>query len=330
MALVQFSDRTLLRLADATERSAILSNDVGRRILDCTYRFTQPLQRVTAIRVRGVEVAAPVPDEVTFHGRVWQLDTAMQAEADGSLNGYIRRSIIDAHLDVVVTASTRPVNATVEAVEVDHIDDIVDLQAVDARIVAEDGAIPAGSDDLDARRLDVMKARFRERFQATEDFVVNELGVGSGVDVDAFLSEYGVATAAGFVDLLQERGHSLRVAMDIVIEPEAAFRNVEFEVPLSVKVAEDPVARLRETVEEIQVARGMLGRAGERRVSSTTPQTQNDLPFLLVFSIESLDDGDLPLPAGSPQGGTREQLRERRLAELGRRLQPVGVALAPV
>ena len=157
---------------------------------------------------------------------------------------------------MVVTASTRPVNATVEAVEVDHIDDIVDLQAVDARIVAEDGAIPAGSDDLDAWRLDVMKARFRERFQDTEDLVVNELGVGSGVDVDAFLAEYGVATAAGFVDLLQERGHSLRVAMDIVIEPEAAFRNVDFEVPLSVKVDEDPVARLRETVEEIQVARG--------------------------------------------------------------------------
>jgi hypothetical protein len=57
---------------------------------------------------------------------------------------------------------------------------------------------------------------------------------------------------------------------------------------------------------------------------------RNEHPFLVIVPASSLDDADLPVPQGTSATGSPAAVRQRHLAELGRRLQPMGIALAAI
>lgn len=316
---MEFVDRTLLRLTDQTERAAVLTHAVGDRLLKAAFVFSNvEVGEVTGVSVRDIELLPAVPDLQQFDATFAQLGATNRWEAFGTLGTPRGRAAADARIEVLLTTRTRVAETTVESVVTEPLDDLADLDRVDGRIVAEDGALPAAAGALATRRLTALKTMLRERFTQPADF-----------DVDAFLEARGLDSIDALVGYLSPPRHPERLELELVVDGTRPARVTNHRVVAAVKVDADPVSHLRETVEGIRVARALLEQATEAAVPPSGMTPRSGLPFLLVFPATTLDDNDLPLPPGSNPGNAAAR-RAARLRELQRRLEPTGIALATI
>lgn len=315
---MQFIDRTLLRLTDAAERAAVLTPAVGNRLLSAAYVFDSvQVGQVTGVSVRDIELLPSVAERQLVEGALYQPMSGMRWEATASVRVSAPHATVDGRAELLLTTETRVVDTSVEAVEVEHLGDLTDLGAVDARIVADDGALPADPDALATARFGALKTMLHERFSQPEDF-----------EVDGFFEAKGIDTIEELMDFLSPPHHPERVEMELVVDGTLPSRIVNHRVITGIHIDQDPVARLHAVVDEIQVARAMADAEVAKTPSGMTPRT--GLPFVLVFAENALDDGDLPFPSGTPAPSGQAARRAARLTELQRRLTPLGIALAPI
>lgn len=316
---MELVDRTLLRLTDQTERSALLTPAVGDRLFRAAFVFSNvEVGQVTGVTVRDIELLPAVPDLQRFDATFAQLGESNRWETFGTLGTPRGRAAADARIEVLLTTETRVAETSIESVKAERLDDLADLGRVDARIVAEDGSLPAAAGTLATRRFTALRTMLLERFTQPADF-----------DVDAFLETRGLDSIDSLVTYLSAPRHPERLELEMVIDGTLPSRVRNHRVVAAVKVGPDPVSHLREAVEEIRVARSLLEQATEAAVPPSGMTARSGLPFLLMFPATSLDDNDLPLPAGSSPGSAAAR-RDARLRELQRRLEPTGIALATI
>lgn len=317
---MQFIDRTLLRLADADERAAVLTPVVGNHLLAAAFVFGNvEVGEVTGVSVRDIELLPSVAERQTFEGAVIHPVSSMRWEGTASVRVAAPHAVVDARAELLLTTETRVADTAVERIETENLGDLADLAAVDARIVADDGTLPADPDALAARRFGALKTLLHERFTQPDDF-----------EVDGFFAAKGIDTVDELMAYLSPPRHPERVEMDIVIDGTLPSRIVNHRVIAGIHIDEDPVARLHSVVDEIQVARGLLAEATEVARTPSGMTARTSLPFVLVFAEGALDDDDLPFPSGSPPPADPAAQRAARLTELQARLTPLGIALAPI
>lgn len=317
---MQFVDRTLLRLGDSAERSAVLSPPVGNRLLAAAFVFDSvEVGEVTGVSVRDIELLPSVAERQLVEGALYQPMDGTRWEATASLRVGAPHATVDGRAELFLTTETRIANTSVERVDVEQLGDLADLATVDARIVAEDGALPAARQALADRRFGALKTMLLERFTQPGDF-----------DVDGFFETKGVEDIDDLVGYLAAPHHPARVEMELVVDGTLPSRVVNHRVITGIHIDEDPVARLHAVVDEIQVARALMADATEVARTPSGMIARTGLPFVLVFAEAALDDQDLPLPAGVPAPADPAARRTARLTELQRRLTPLGVALAPI
>jgi hypothetical protein len=317
---VQFVDRTLLRLADADERAAVLTPVVGNRLLAAAFVFGNvEVGEVTGVSVRDIELLPPVGEHQTFEGALMQPSNGMRWEAMATARVAAPHATVDARVELFLTTETRLADTSIERVDTEHLGDLADLAAVDSRIVADDGALPTDRDDLAARRFSALKMLLHERFSQPDDF-----------EVDGFFAAKGIDTVDELLAYLSSPRHPERVEMELVVDGTLPSRIVNHRVIAAIHIDENPVARLHAVLDEIHVARGLMVEATEVVRTPAGMTARNGLPFVLVFDQSALDDADLPFPSGSPLPGDADAQRAARLAELQNRLTPFGLALAPI
>ena len=317
---MQFLDRSFLRLTDATERAALLTPAVGNRLLHAAFIVDNvEVGEVTGVSVRDVDLLPSVGERQTVDAAVTHPPTGMRWEAIGSVRVAAPHATVDARAELLLTCETRLADTSIERVETEHLGDLADLAVVDARIVADDGALPGDPQQLATRRFTALKTLLHERFTRPEDF-----------EVDGFFEAKGIDTVDELLAHLSPPRHPERVEMEIVTDGTLPSRLVNHRVVAGIHIEEDPVARLHATVDEIQVARALLLAGTETARTPAGMTDRTGLPFVLVFDEGALDDADLPLPPGAPPPAGAAAQRAARLTELQRRLTPLGIALAPV
>jgi hypothetical protein len=317
---VQFVDRTLLRLADTTERVEVLSPAVGDRLLSAAFVFDSvEVGEVTGVSVRDIELLPSVPERQLLEGAMYQPANGVRWEASASLRVGAPHATIDGRAELFLTTETRIAHTSVEDVQVEHLGDLADLVAVDARIVADDGTLPADRQTLASRRFGALKTMVLERFTEPGDF-----------DVDGFFEARGVDDIDELMAFLSPPRQPSRVGLELVVDGTLPSRIVNHRVITGLHIDEDPVSRLHAVVDEIQVARTLMADATEVAGAPSGMIARTGLPFVLVFAEQALDDDDLPLPAGAPVPGDAAARRAAHLTELQRRLMPLGIALAPI
>lgn len=316
---MQFLDRTLLRLTDATERSAVFTPAVGDRLLSAAFEFRNvEVGEVTGVSVRDVELLPAVTEHQRFEGSFMESITAVRWDASGNLGSIVPHSISDARFDVLLTTETRIADTSITRVETESLEDLADLTAVDARIVADDGDLPADAEQLALRRFTALKVMLHERFTVPDDF-----------NIDGFMERKGIDNVDELLAFLGQPKIPERLELELVIDGTLPSRIVNHRVIGAVHIEENPVAKLHATIDEIQVNRALLASATEAATPPSGMEPRTALPFVLIFSSTSLDDDDLPLPAGvNPDNDTAR--RNARLSELQKRLTPFGIALAPI
>jgi hypothetical protein len=317
---VQFLDRSVLRLTDATERSSLLTPAVGNRLLHAAFVVDNvEVGEVTGVSVRSVDLLPSVGEQQTVDAAVLHPATGMRWEGTGSVRVAAPHATVDARVELLLTCETRLADTSITRIETEHLGDLADLAAVDARIVADDGALPADPALLATRRFAALKTLLHERFTQPDDF-----------EVDGFFAAKGIDTVEDLLAYLAPPHHPERVELELVTDGTLPSRIVNHRVVAGVHIEEDPVARLHATIDEVQVARALLLASTETARTPTGMTDRTGLPFVLVFAEGALDDTDLPLPAGAPPPAGAAAQRAARLTELQRRLTPLGIALAPV
>jgi hypothetical protein len=316
---VHFVDRTLLRLTDAEERAEALTPAVGDRILAAAFLFhTIEVGPVTGLSVRDVELLPTAPRLQRLEGVFQHPVTGERWEATGTLVDAAAGASAHARLELRLTTETRLADTTVERLETESLSDLADIGAVDARIVADDGALPADPEQLDARRFTALKTLLHERFTQPDD-----------VNVDLLVAQRGIDDFAGLLESFASPRHPSRVELELVVDGTLPSRIETYRVIAAALIDEDPVARLRDLVGEIQLGRAALERGTELASPPRGMSPRTDLPYVVLFPESTLDDADLPVPLGAAPTTPAEE-RAARLTELQTRLTPFGIALAPV
>jgi hypothetical protein len=316
---VQFLDRTLLRLTDATERSAVFTPAVGDRLLSAAFAFRNvEVGEVTGVSVRDIEILPAVTEHQQFNGTFMDPVSAMRWDASGQIGAVVPHAVSDARLDVLLTTETRIADTSVTRLESSSLEDLASLDAVDARIVAEDGSLPTAAGPLALRRFTALKGMLHERFTVPDDF-----------DVDGFFERKHIDNVDQLLAFLSPPRHPERIEMELVIDGTLPSRIVNHRVVAATHIEENPIARLHATIDAIQVNRTLLVSAIEAARPPSGMEPRTALPFVLIFDAVSLDDDDLPFPTGvNPT--TAPAKRNARLTELQTRLTPFGIALAPI
>ena len=315
---MQFRDRTLLRLVDTAERAAILTADVGDRLLRAAYRFDHAaVGTVTGVAVRDASLLPTSWFPQRVEAQVLAPTSGTRWEAAAELRLADPTVGADAQLDVTLTTTVRGVTTEVTSVRTRSLAGVGAESDVDARIVTEDGALPAGEAALATRR-----------FTALRDIVRDELSTAAEVDLDATLEQSGVTTYADLRHVLDAPNHPMLLALTLVSDATGPDRATNVRVVAAVTVVAEPFADLAGLLTELQVARARIASGADPLPPPAGMTPRTPVPFLVLFPITALDDADLPVAAGS--NPTPAQRRAARLTELGTRLQPLGVALAPV
>lgn len=318
--LVQFLDRTLLRLADAAERATVLSATVGNRLLAAAWILDNvEVGEVTGLSVRDIELLPSLAERQVFEGALFQPVNGSRWEGSAAVRVAAPHATVDARAELQLTCETRVANTSVSEVKTEHLGDLADLAAVDACIVAADGALPTDPAVLTTRRFTALKTMLHDRFTEPDDF-----------EVDSFFAAKGIDTVDGLLAYLSPPHQPERVEMEFVIDGTMPARVVNHPVVTAIHIDENPVAHLHAVVDEIQVARTLVAEATEAVRAPSGMTNRTGLPFVLIFSEKTLDDDDLPFPVGAATPTAPGAKRAARLTELQRRLTPLGIALASV
>jgi hypothetical protein len=316
---VQFRDRALLRLLADDPQADVLAPAVGTRVLAATFDpRNAEIGEATGVELRRLTLAPGAAVTTELRGAADGLGGTGRWDLSGAIVRHDTDPAADALVELVVTAETRTVATEVTGVRIASLADVGDLDAVDARIVATDGALPASPDALDARRLDEMATMLIERAEVPDE-----------LDVSALLARWHVDSANELATRLQPPHHASLVGLDLVIDATLPSRVANHPTTLAVLVREDPVADLLTLLVDVQRARTALAGAVSQPRPPVGAELRTALPVLVVCADAAFDDDDLPLPAG-PAPGDPAAARRARLSALGTRLAPHGIALAPL
>jgi hypothetical protein len=316
---VQFRDRALLRLLADDPQTDVLAPAVGTRVLSAAFdpRHAE-LGEATGVELRRLTLAPGAAVATEVHGAADGLGATGRWDLSGTIVRHDSEPAADALVELVVTAESRTVATEVTGVRVASLADIGDLDAVDARIVAADGTLPASPAALDVRRLDEMATMLIERSEVPDE-----------LDVPALLARWGVDTADELATRLQPPHHASLVGLDLVIDATRPARVANHPATLAVLVREDPVADLLALLVDVQRARTALAGSVSQPRPPAGAELRTALPVLVVCAEAAFDDDDLPLPAGTAPADPAAA-RTARLSALGQRLAPHGVAFAPL
>lgn len=316
---MQFIDRTLFRLADATESSEVFTPEVGSRVLAAGFVFNNvEVGEATGVTVRDVELMPAAARLQRFEGSFFHPTTGSRWDGTGSMLVTGTTSAAHARLELRITTETRIADTSVERIDFEAVNDLADVAVVDARIVADDGALPATATALGIRRFEALKKLLFERFTQPAD-----------VDIDQFIAKRGITTFDELIGAFQPPNHVARLELEMVVNGTLPPGIETHRVIAAAVIDDDPFAHVIDLVERIQLGRAALELASE---TAAPPQGMNarfGLPFVVIFPESVLDDGDLPMPSGANPGDDAQR-RALRLSELQDRLVTFGIALAPI
>ncbi|MFE1438637.1 hypothetical protein [Streptomyces sp. NPDC058739] len=311
---MRFRDRALLRLLDADERAALLTAEVGDRLLKTAFVAREAtVGPVTAVVTRQVSLmpTSRTPQPVEAH--LYDIQSTHQWRLTAQLPPAGPAVDADARLDLTLLASRAGVQTSVTGVSVDDLGDIAALEAVDARIVTEDGSLPTDAQALRERRLTSLVGILEDRFETSAEAPLGDL-----------LRAHGTT----FEDLrarLSTPHHPLRLRLEMVEDGTKPATETAFKLLCVAFVLDGPLDDLAARLAEIQL--GMARTAASAELPQPPPGTavRAATPALLLFPETALDDGDLPADSTGIDPTDTARLRAARLTELITRLGHIGI-----
>ena len=316
---MDFLDRTLLRLLDPTERATIFTPAIGDRALSAAFEARNiEIGAATGVVARDVDLLPDATSLTELRGTVTDPMSGTRWDLQGSLDSANPTTAAHAIVDLRVTTEIRRAASSIESVDTAILAGLADAATVDARIVAEDGALPAGLEQLDRRRYVALKAELLDR-----------LTIPGDVDIDVLGERLGGGTFTGLMAALGAPNHLTNVAVEIVVDGSLPAFVATHRVIAGVRIEEDPIAELLDVLERVKLGASALAGRVEPAPPPDGMVARRSLPFVVIFPEETLDDVDLPIPAGS-NPGTALARRAAHLTELQTRLIRSGIALAPI
>lgn len=310
---MRFTDRTILRLADPTERAALFTPAVGAALLAAAYVFDEvAVGEVTAVTVRSVALAPVVHPLRQMAATAREIMSGVQWQVAADLPP-APTPAGHAVVEVDVTASVRGVVSDVVDVASTELSSLADLDVIDALVVAADGALPTDPEVLARRRYEELVGAIAARFTHTDP-----------ADVEAALHRRGMTTLDPLRAYLSAPNAVQRLALTVVTDSTAPAADRSYRLKALVHVAEDVTTELTSALAAIALARAALRAGTDPPAVPTGMSARLDHPAVLVVPRSGLDDTDLPLPAGPPPTES-DALRAARLAELTTRLRTAAV-----
>jgi len=312
---MRFVDRILLKLADSDERSAMLTNSVGERLLQAGFDYPGwAVPAIANVSVKRIDIGWSIDQVATVQGNMRPVEAVAGWEASGTIT-QPQIQVCEAFATLRITASTRTVETTVDDVANTDLNGQITLAAADARIATEDGGLPGDDAALDTRRLAALGDIIEDALTRPDDF-----------DADAFMSRFGISTAQDLVDLCGGDRSMLISALDLVIEPAGDLISKDYLLDTLILAEENPVQDLQGLIERIQLLRSSLRRAGYHlNVPEGQWAARQIIPVLVYANSSTFSDADLPLLDGTDPAAPEEILVAARRSELNRRLQPLGI-----
>ncbi|MCX4650244.1 MULTISPECIES: hypothetical protein [unclassified Streptomyces] len=311
---MRFRDRILLRLLDAGECAALLTPEVGDRLLHAAFTAEEatvgPVTGVQARQVALMPTSGVVqPVEAHMHGvqsgQQWRL--AAQLPLAGPVVG------ADARLDLTLLAPLSGVRTSITQAEMRDLRGIADLDAVDARIVAEDGALPAPGEALQQRRLSALIASLEDRFTTSGEAPLGTLLRSRPLTFEQLLAE------------LSPPRRPQRLSLNFVEDSTKPPAPADFPVQCLGFAVDEPFGDLAARLAEIQTGRARAAPHAEPPRPPVGTAVRTPLPALMFFPQAALDEPDLPGTAQGPNPADTAGVRTARLDELALRLRPLGI-----
>ena len=312
---MDFSSRTLVRLLDEDELATVLTNDAGDLILGAALRpDAVGLGDVAQVTPLAVELSP----SVLSHSRS-DVDLHEGSGTSRWTGAVTRRAsgapIAAARIDARLTVAVSRVDTTVLDVVTDQLSDLADEVAIDARVVADGGALDIEPAQLEDLRFAALKAMITDRSEVPADF-----------DADSFTSRAGVATTTQLRELLEGPLGTTRLKLSLQIDPLAeSVENID--LTFFVFVEADPYSALPDLLTRVGQLRSSVEAtrspvSAPSGMSARTPAT-----VLVLHETAALNDVGLP-----PDGvaGANAAARTERLTELNNRFKATGIAFLPI
>ncbi|MBH0082387.1 hypothetical protein [Salinibacterium sp. SWN167] len=316
---MDFYGKQVLALASPASAESLFTAERARSILHAAYSLRSvAVSSVDLVRVKRASVLGATP-----LGAQGQFSVTVPGQG-GSWEGQLRilrdesAPAFDSELRVVISASARTATTAVTDVRTTNLSADLTMGAVDSRIMADDGALPTDPGALEERRRVALVSVLLDRFERPEDW-----------DAEHFWREQSGRDLTEVVERYSSPRATLAAAIDLVVEPDAAPRSIDFTLDLSVLVVPSPFEDLRSTIDTIRRCRGALAASASQSEPVAGAVLRGPVPVAVVFESGALDDADLPILAGANPTNAAGR-RTARLEALNDRLASAGVAFVPV
>jgi hypothetical protein len=309
----------LLRLLDPVERDALITNELGDRLLDASYELAvAEVGQVTGIEIRHAIAVPSGSSSMPLEGRIAGGTGGMWWDLNAQVFGATTEIAAHARIELRLTTTIRVVATAVTAVRSDNLGVLADVGAIDARIVADEGALPTDPAALADKRFITLKTILADRFEVPQD-----------ADIDAIIAEQGIKEFDDLLAWLMPPNHVRRLGLDLVIDGSLPARTAVVPVSVAVIVDDNPFDRMVELLGEVERGRRFLGPGADLPKPPAGLRHRTALPFLVLFPEGALDDAELP-EGSVPQPADAAAHRRARLNAVSSRLHPLGVALGTV
>ncbi|TMV00052.1 hypothetical protein [Streptomyces sp. DASNCL29] len=312
---MHFRDRTLLRLLDADERASLLTAKVGDQLVKTAFVAQEAtVDPVTAVVTRQVTLMPTSRTAQPLEAQLHDMQTSHQwrLAAQVPLMGPLVDA--DARLDLTLLAGRRGVRTSITEVGVEDLAGVAELDAVDARIVAEDGSLPTEESALQGRRLTSLIAILEDRFET-----------GEQAPLGSVLVERGLTTFEKLQTALSAPHNPLRLDLKLVEDALGPASETAFKVMCVAFVLDRPFEDLASRLAEMQIGMARVAESADLPRPPAGMGVRTTAPALLVFPESALDDADLPGVSAEVDPSDTAGLRTARFTELTARLRHVGI-----
>jgi hypothetical protein len=279
--IVDFVDATLLRIADAAGRQAVLDQTALESWAAAAFDLSvAPLQGPYALDVETAEFGIELPSNIVLDG-TWSVPGGMPTDARFRIEG-LRVGAplrIDALWRGRLIARSVPQDSRVDLVSAQFAP-----SDIDAEIIAENGALPADTDAREAARRQKLLVRLRAG--AAQPEAIGDMAV------DAMLHTAGVETVG---DLLAESGSTGLGAVRVRFSAPAAVAPAPVFLPVTIAVlVRDQPLQLAGLLSESRAIRAAL--AGDPASIPVPAQFRRRTPVLVswIFPTTEFDDTGWP------------------------------------
>ena len=313
---MNFVDFTLTRLADESLRASLFSENALEQLLSAAYDTDSiPLDGPFTAVFEQMFIGLYVPRRVTLEGRWGDITSPDRREGRFTLHGFgIDAGVrVDAFWRGAIVARTRRSSSRVASVVSTWPD--LDLDGIDAQIVAEAGSLPGSSVALEAER----RRRFIERVRSG----MRQPDALDDAALDRWLSSIGARDVTDVMTRL--RPQLLTGAVQV------AFTNPADEVPAprplpvtaAILVRDKPidVAQLLADSKRVREDLELLGAERPR-----SPGERGQYATLVVWMVPESVFDDPDWPGGETDINAADKNVKRRIAA-GRWLAREGIGL---